>query len=1063
MAASFQGALGLYHVALPKVKDRKRGTYHDIKTPTEKTTLGSTYIIKPFCLSKWISTYHKTTCSFVDLGTHIPPSLVVLLTGLKSNSDYARIALVTCPLPSHNTKPGGGSGNQQHSQLAFHVWDTYEWSKRLSHLPSRGLISSMFSKTRGILYNTDTSVHEIQHRTNTRFQTSNGGVGSIPVGLTTSGTNYCADSRNTGSSAAGVLSVYTTFHCERYKSSTPASSSSLPSTSDSSSIGSTPVLLEWTSPPCRRHWLIQTFIGDSKESKYSTNKLSKIANGCVHGEEKKSDEDDSVYGGAQSIVLCELINQPKLQKLYPYRVSRNPFTSRRRKNTGVAVHQDYQHIAVWFRPLYGNSESKYIGMIEKDSAGIFRLVQLIDGRDVLFLPCYQQERNLSSSVEDDGTIINNDKSSSSTETPQALIVSRDGGSVSLWRHQQRSNDKIDAKNLKPPWQQVSGDASCRPILGMNGEKTTSVSSSLENFVEFRQFLLSRFQNRLSLLVIASTSGSHGKYCLIAGQQVDEEDLVWSSLLPNLKEDPILWLEECEQVSLVIPLPNEGSKRGGLGVATTLRVLILSADLNIMAEIDDTPPPGSLVPLGSYTVAYCSHGDNKLRYLSGLPGIGRSGVIASLSAPVPSYCTSWLLGIRPDRFLLLPYHSGTRLVERGQSANSILLPTAVTRPALLLEPMVANAIATADGDEDTAISFLRNVFEKFGRKIATMSHDEGEGIGNYGAGITSTVFELLDYYNLKSAASWLLTGTISFDRSANSRLLPMHLPITAQVKAALDTDTHLHLIANGDQYLTEYVKSPDNNMSCVLPRSSDSVAILCRQFASDKIKDGKFIDAVKMLDIAGTQSDDAMILQLSMALQLNPSNDVSSIIDSLYQHEGRSTPSAIASLAALSSELKKGTIPSAEFNNRWIHSLAPSVQRSRKYGRNRSRMIGEASLSVIGAKSELHRQSFSKEFLESKLAWNEGPDHEKENLLILDHIQDWFGRSRPTILGKDGASRADDRGASTLAGILQSHDDDDSFGGDNDDSFEDGWVDGVGEGLKGNPNLLLLVLYFRNIL
>ena len=123
VAASFQGALGLYHVALPKVKDRKRGTYHDIKTPTEKTTLGSTYIIKPFCLSKWISTYHKTTCSFVDLGTHIPPSLVVLLTGLKSNSDYARIALVTCPLPSHNTKPGGGSGNQQHSQLAFHeLW-----------------------------------------------------------------------------------------------------------------------------------------------------------------------------------------------------------------------------------------------------------------------------------------------------------------------------------------------------------------------------------------------------------------------------------------------------------------------------------------------------------------------------------------------------------------------------------------------------------------------------------------------------------------------------------------------------------------------------------------------------------------------------------------------------------------------------------------------------------------------------------------------------------------------------------------------------------------------------
>jgi hypothetical protein len=67
--------------------------------------------------------------------------------------------------------------------------------------------------------------------------------------------------------------------------------------------------------------------------------------------------------------------------------------------------------------------------------------------------------------------------------------------------------------------------------------------------------------------------------------------------------------------------------------------------------------------------------------------------------------------------------------------------------------------------------------------------------------------------------------------------------------------------------------------------------------------------------------------------------------------------------------------------------------------------------------------------------------------MLDNIQEWFGRSRPVILGKEGAKSAEDRGASTLADILNANDDD-SFGGENDDDFKDGWVDGVGEGLKG---------------
>ena len=63
---------------------------------------------------------------------------------------------------------------------------------------------------------------------------------------------------------------------------------------------------------------------------------------------------------------------------------------------------------------------------------------------------------------------------------------------------------------------------------------------------------------------------------------------------------------------------------------------------------------------------------------------------------------------------------------------------------------------------------------------------------------------------------------------------------------------------------------------------------------------------------------------------------------------------------------------------------------------------------------------------------------KENLLMLDNMGEWFGRSRPVVFGKEGAKRAEERGASTLAGILHSNDDD-SFGADNEDDFKDGWV------------------------
>lgn len=76
--------------------------------------------------------------------------------------------------------------------------------------------------------------------------------------------------------------------------------------------------------------------------------------------------------------------------------------------------------------------------------------------------------------------------------------------------------------------------------------------------------------------------------------------------------------------------------------------------------------------------------------------------------------------------------------------------------------------------------------------------------------------------------------------------------------------------------------------------------------------------------------------------------------------------------------------------------------------------------------------------------------------MLDRVEDWLGRRRPVILGKEGASAAGDRGEKTLADILNKNDDDDdSFGGKDEGDLEsekDGWVDGVGEGRTDEANL-----------
>ncbi|MFN9983328.1 MAG: hypothetical protein ACK53Y_25600, partial [bacterium] len=62
---------------------------------------------------------------------------------------------------------------------------------------------------------------------------------------------------------------------------------------------------------------------------------------------------------------------------------------------------------------------------------------------------------------------------------------------------------------------------------------------------------------------------------------------------------------------------------------------------------------------------------------------------------------------------------------------------MTKPALLLEPLVANALCLCDNpllcaiDSDVVQGTLRSVIERFGRRLSNVPHGECQGIGIQG--------------------------------------------------------------------------------------------------------------------------------------------------------------------------------------------------------------------------------------------------------------------------------------------------------------------------------------------
>eukprot|EP00548_Thalassiothrix_antarctica_P010032 CAMPEP_0194158238 /NCGR_PEP_ID=MMETSP0152-20130528/75267_1 /TAXON_ID=1049557 /ORGANISM="Thalassiothrix antarctica, Strain L6-D1" /LENGTH=1319 /DNA_ID=CAMNT_0038867331 /DNA_START=220 /DNA_END=4179 /DNA_ORIENTATION=- len=405
--------------------------------------------------------------------------------------------------------------------------------------------------------------------------------------------------------------------------------------------------------------------------------------------------------------------------------------------------------------------------------------------------------------------------------------------------------------------------------------------------------------------------------------------------------------------------------------------------------------------------------------------------------------------------------------------------------MLLEPMIANALCEADNPDESTI-LLRAVIERFGRKVGSFPHSDGEGVGVNGTGLTQHAIEMVSAHGLQHPASWLLAGTSQFERNSQSKILPSWIPMSTKALASPDPDSHLHVLSHGEQYFMDYVKSPDYNMSSTLPRSSDPSSIFSHELAFVAMEKGDIAGALRLLDLTGTEGSESTLFYILSSIQVDPFADVTpalKVLSGMVGDERSSTNfNLVSALAALVLHLRtqkhlenvknagkeanlqtKKKKLNEDFCFQWVRQLAPSIQQNYCRQRVRHCLMGESTIdkAVTRKLETLEPDSkWNTDCNESKHIWNEGPFKDRENLLLLERMEDWLGQKRPAILGKEGAQVALERGEKTLADILNcaNNNDDDSLGGTGvEHDGGNGWINGIGEGRTDEDNLSA---YFR---
>ena len=248
-----------------------------------------------------------------------------------------------------------------------------------------------------------------------------------------------------------------------------------------------------------------------------------------------------------------------------------------------------------------------------------------------------------------------------------------------------------------------------------------------------------FQARSGELILFGSRKFDKRQCIFVGETLD-----FSSNKTIVRgRTKKIWFDDKEDLLNLCILSQYGDPFTTASVVTSNRVAILSFTgvPQIIAETRTKVLSSELVPLGSNCVAYITaHNSNETRiqYLSSSDGEYKDGLLTV----IPSLC-SFMIGIRQDRFVL-----GIESIVWKAFSEKLMISRPLTKPALLLEPLLINAICSNADD-----NFRKILCEKFGYKFTSSPHGDSEGIGCLGIGVSPKINRILGtlYSNIFSSS------------------------------------------------------------------------------------------------------------------------------------------------------------------------------------------------------------------------------------------------------------------------------------------------------------------------
>ncbi|KAL7470716.1 hypothetical protein ACHAXS_010969 [Conticribra weissflogii] len=1050
----------LQHTKMQRSREKKG---YPILKETAPTSITSAEIISPLAKASFVTKNSKSEVEpsralsnvrakvgWFDLGPRSVPCLSILL----EHSNMMRLCLCPIDIPWYGSVEviGSDAANVYRpiGVLCEYELNPMEGRTELLNLDNLGCIGVSFS---GGLVAFKPTLTNLQDKSGLSSSSRNDGyfsrlslpAASASFGLDNEGCIYHGESRSSIKSSYQdtILSFFSIISCKRRGVCNNGTEKldGMPSVK--------PLSLKW-SVPSQRHWLLLSSAGDITIEGLQRNQV-------IDEDELMRDtpQNDTVKAGATTDVLCELTcGENPVSGLVPERIVRE-FGGRR-----AAILFSQSYFGCNFRTGSNQSHARSrthtrippypvaYAIIDIDVAMEKRgsvSFDLRHGRDVAFLPPSQTEGDFYCS--------------------SVVVLGPDGSDISV-------TTIISSRSPH------------------DSDKMTVVESidkcSLHNERIEGQRVFALLSGDHPELLIAGHSTIVGRSCLILSNHSLKSDADSNFLI--LVEDNVLgrrlWLRNGEQILSIAELPKRvDNDRANIAVATHERVMIISTNesLTIIAEIDACITSTSLSPIGSHCVAFCASSftssDFQIMYLSCLRSEGRHGIISTMPSHHRGKTRPLLLGLRPDRFSCHLIHSDVCLGDDGDDEDKFLVPIPLTYPSFLLEPLVANAICQ-DGEYGRKAAFdpvvqqcLRTVIEKFGRKELSFPHSDNCGIGSLGTGITIQLFKILERYDCKQAASFLLTGFPPNDTTSKLTILPPWIPMRTKSSAAFNLEILLQVLSCGDNGLAEALRHQDREVqSGVLPKPNDPPCIFAEDIASVFLMNESVQDALKLLRLSGSSSSESAILQLALANYSESCADrnfLSSLANGALNDVAQysNLPSLSSQVAAVStarsgsfSSEMSTKMPAARFSPSFnAHSFSGRAQSTPK--NVETYLPARAS---PGAPTEnimdfwTHRQDTSKHI------WRIGPFGRMDEILELENFPAWIGRYRPSLLGEEGVAIAADTGERTLADILSKaaqeevnmNSEEESMSQRNDSI----WVEGVGEGRQDEDNLSLYIRF-----